>query len=466
MNSLTTNPQYSSVPRIPIKLIYGDQIRRFTTDLTSFSKLESDIRVIFNWEIDSKFDVKYLDDEKDLILISSDEELKAATQLFKDPQTLRLILDKKDSSSEKILKGNETNFLSQPPKNETTTTSTTTTTTNLPPSPSVVEFKSFHPYQHPHNNFDWRQKKFEKKEWKRHRKIEKELEHDFVKDIKNEHKEFKRSQNFHYHHHHHRDGRGLHIDQQQQPLEGGCGKHQRNFIARLVKHLTCDDGMEYAPNIEFEKIWRIRNDGSQVWPKGTKFLRVSMKFGNELNAPEFIELNEEVQPGGIIDIKVSMKTPNKEGWYENYWKMQLQTNGQKFGQRFRCQLKVATITSDESSNEEKKKTTIHVSNENNNNCYNNDNDNNKKEKNCYRYHFDELEKKWNVQLMLLETLGFKKRRRIIKLLEKFQGDVNKVLNVIISHKQRESGVIIDNNNNNNNNNEAMMTVTKTVNNQN
>jgi len=298
---------------------------------------------------------------------------------------------------------------------------------------------------------------------------------DFKDDIKREYKEFKKSHHHHNHHYHHHPGFQFPIDRQ--GFEGQ--RFQKNFVARLVKHVTCDDGMEYSPNIEFEKIWRIRNDGTQVWPKGTKFLRVSMRCGNELNAPEFIELNEEVKPGSIIDIKVPMKTPSKEGCYENYWKMQLpvtdQQNqmrgGQKFGQRFRCQLNVAVISSDESSSNEEKKLV-----ENNCNIINNDNNIvvdcrmfNRERRNCCRLNFDELEKKWNVQLMLLETLGFKKRKRMIKLLEKFQGDVNKVLNVIISHKQRESGVLIDIKNNTNNiiNNETtsndVSTVTKPVN---
>jgi len=63
--------------------------------------------------------------------------------------------------------------------------------------------------------------------------------------------------------------------------------------------------------------------------------------------------------------------------------------------------------------------------------------------------------------MLLETLGFKKRKGLIKLIEKFQGNVNKVLNVIISLKQRDCGVI-----QHNNTNETTTTTTTTNVNQN
>jgi hypothetical protein len=93
--------------KITVKLSYGDDLRRLTVDPTTFTfpQLKETIKRLYaslsSVDVDGLV-VKYLDDEEDLVTISSNEELVEAFNLSRDknPPVLRLHLKEAPKSPE------------------------------------------------------------------------------------------------------------------------------------------------------------------------------------------------------------------------------------------------------------------------------------------------------------------------------------------------------------------------------
>jgi len=71
-----------------VKVGYNGEYRRFPLETLSFSYLEQLLRSLFEFEATTAFKILFLDDEKDWVLISTDEELAYASSLV--APTLRL----------------------------------------------------------------------------------------------------------------------------------------------------------------------------------------------------------------------------------------------------------------------------------------------------------------------------------------------------------------------------------------
>lgn len=69
----------------------------------------------------------------------------------------------------------------------------------------------------------------------------------------------------------------------------GCGmKHGRPKLeSRFIQDVTILDGTLIAPNTPFTKIWRIRNNGTLVWPRGTQLVWIG---GDKLGDRVSVEL--------------------------------------------------------------------------------------------------------------------------------------------------------------------------------
>lgn len=114
----------------------------------------------------------------------------------------------------------------------------------------------------------------------------------------------------------------------------GCGvKPARTKLeSRFIQDVTIIDGTMMAPGTHFTKIWRMRNNGTAVWPSGTQLVwmggdNLSDKGSAELEIPvDGCAVNEE------LDIAVDFIAPLRPGRYISYWRM-ASPSGQKFGQR-------------------------------------------------------------------------------------------------------------------------------------
>jgi len=347
---------------LAIKVKYGDQLRRFNLKSNSFAEFTQDIRSVFQLDSNLPLVVKYLDDEGDEIIMSSDTELTCAVDLM--PATtgrcLKVFVQIQQQQQPQLLPG-------------------------AFPTASVQPM--FYPYPvvpaQPKSSHEMlleavKQRKMEKLE----KKIDKKFERKFDK---------------------------LAVRQERPG-------YVRPMMARLVSHVTVPDGQEFGPDVTFTKTWKLRNDGDQPWSANFLFVRVS-RAEDALNAPLSVPLGQEVAAGWEVDITVTMRTPVQPGSYENFWRIST-PEGRKFGQRIRCKISVVASSEDDSSSNEQKV--------------------NKETKQQY---FAALREKYQVQLNALQQMGFQDSdRKLLKKLDKFQGNLDLVLNFIITRKQRLAGV--------------------------
>ncbi|KAL2515258.1 ubiquitin-associated/TS-N domain-containing protein [Forsythia ovata] len=104
------------------------------------------------------------------------------------------------------------------------------------------------------------------------------------------------------------------------------------FDSRFTQDVNIIDGTVMAPLTPFTKIWRMRNNGTVVWPQRTQLVWIG---GDKLNNALAIEV--EVPAAGLpvdqeLDVAVDFIAPEIPGRYISYWRMASPT-GQKFGQR-------------------------------------------------------------------------------------------------------------------------------------
>lgn len=176
------------------------------------------------------------------------------------------------------------------------------------------------------------------------------------------------------------------------------------LVARFAKDVTVEDGTQIAANTPFVKTWRIRNEGI-VWPAGC-VLRFVGKHSDDMGGPESILVDGIVGPNQDVDISVNLVAPSKPGRYTGYWKM-CTPEGRKFGQRVWVSI---VVPSNGSSSEGEKEAD----------------------------HYEAL-----VDVVLskeyLRSFGIK-RHRVFRLLQKFNGDAEKVIAVLtekLAHKEQK-----------------------------
>ncbi|XP_020212441.1 protein NBR1 homolog isoform X2 [Cajanus cajan] len=115
--------------------------------------------------------------------------------------------------------------------------------------------------------------------------------------------------------------------------KGAILKHGRPKLdSQFILDVNVIDGTMMAPSTAFTKIWRMRNNGSMMWPKGTQLVwtggdTFSYSCSIDLEVPE-----DGVPVGKELDIAVDFTAPQLPGQYTSYWRMATRS-GHKFGQR-------------------------------------------------------------------------------------------------------------------------------------
>ncbi|XP_009109238.1 protein NBR1 homolog [Brassica rapa] len=119
-----------------------------------------------------------------------------------------------------------------------------------------------------------------------------------------------------------------------QPQHGGL--HLRctrpKLDSRFVLDVNVLDGTVFAPSAQFTKIWKMRNNGSLVWPHGTQIVWIG---GDRLSNSLSVDLQIPAEGAPIdseLDVKVDFVAPELPGRYISYWRM-ASSSGAKFGQR-------------------------------------------------------------------------------------------------------------------------------------
>lgn len=68
---------------------------------------------------------------------------------------------------------------------------------------------------------------------------------------------------------------------------GGMQPSRRKLDSRFILDVNILDGTIMGPSTPFTKIWRIRNNGSMVWPQGTQLVWIG---GDKLSEALSVEL--------------------------------------------------------------------------------------------------------------------------------------------------------------------------------
>ncbi len=102
--------------------------------------------------------------------------------------------------------------------------------------------------------------------------------------------------------------------------------------ATFVADVTIPDNTQLENEAEFDKTWRLRNNGTCAWPEDTVLAFVG---GNQMGAPDAVEVGV-VEPGEATDITVPMRAPAEHGRYRGDWR--LRTGDGPFGTRMWVQI--------------------------------------------------------------------------------------------------------------------------------
>lgn len=104
------------------------------------------------------------------------------------------------------------------------------------------------------------------------------------------------------------------------PGPGGC-----TLEMGFVRDVAIPNGTVLDPFAPFERIWRVRNDGSCTWSNS----QIVFSRGDQLSAPSVVRI-PEARPGQSIDISVPMLAPGRPGDYRGFWVLRA-NNGATFG---------------------------------------------------------------------------------------------------------------------------------------
>ncbi len=95
----------------------------------------------------------------------------------------------------------------------------------------------------------------------------------------------------------------------------------------FVGDVTYPDNSIVSAGETFEKIWRLKNDGTCTW--SPDYALVYAK-GEQMGGPEIARLEGDIHPGGTLDLTVSLSAPSEDGTYQGFWQLQ-DPSGKRFG---------------------------------------------------------------------------------------------------------------------------------------
>jgi len=96
--------------------------------------------------------------------------------------------------------------------------------------------------------------------------------------------------------------------------------------AAFVADVTVPDGSLFSPNQSFNKIWRLRNNGTCAWGAGYQFVFIS---GDALTVNHVLAV-PSTQPGATADFLVPMNAPSDVGSHVGNWRLK-NPSGTLFG---------------------------------------------------------------------------------------------------------------------------------------
>jgi hypothetical protein len=358
------------------KVQFNGKFRRFSLEEITFEALVKQISKKFGLER-SVFVVSYLDEEGDRINMSSSFELNEAIQYALPAKCLKLLVD-------------------VPSIAESVSSPIAQVVQEVPALvPQVIQeevieaIKQNDPVS---NTFEL----LVEKKLQRKQRVRKVRAPRVPKSLKRE-KTLKPK----------KSGENKEVTKAPRSIKNKMARVPRQFMARVIAHVNYPTGQEIAPNVDIVKVWKLRNTGTLPWTTEFKVVRVTKNENALLNASESFVLDREVAPGSEYEINIPLRTSNQPGTYESAWRL-VNGEGKRFGQRFSCKMIVAddnlTSAQEDVAIVDKKAISIE-----------------RKQRRAEKL------AKYDAQLSQIKSLGMKATGRHVRLLEKFEGNVDQVV---------------------------------------
>jgi next-to-BRCA1 protein 1 len=124
---------------------------------------------------------------------------------------------------------------------------------------------------------------------------------------------------------------------------------EARISASFVRDNNLPDGSVLPAGTDFQKSWRVKNDGNCDWPAGTQLVFVG---GDRLgtSASGNFTVAGSPRPGDEVDLKVDFTAPSIPGRYTSYWRLR-DNEGKIFGHRMWCDIIVLEEQSSKASSE-------------------------------------------------------------------------------------------------------------------
>jgi hypothetical protein len=99
--------------------------------------------------------------------------------------------------------------------------------------------------------------------------------------------------------------------------------------ARFVKDVTLEDGAEIEAGSDFVKVWRVKNTGKQTWAEGTSLLFLGGGDGMPVGAKYSVPL---AKPDEEVDISVQLKCNTLDSTLKGAFRL-VTKEGEEFGNK-------------------------------------------------------------------------------------------------------------------------------------
>jgi len=313
-----------------IKIVFENEIRRFKVDQSSlsqpFSQISKIIRESYNLE---EYDLKYLDDEQDYCVVTSEEEMKEALRFVSKDKVLKLFVQRKakeeNPSIESTVVPNVVSEVSESKPEAEGKVEAVPVVTEVEPKSSEIKLPSgtvhegivcdgceVQPIQglrfvctsckwdlcstceakceHPQDHILLKVK------------VPLPPDYNFVSPFP----------------------RWVQSLPQRDPSTSRPKAH-------FVRDVTVSDGSMWRPGQRVLKTWALKNVGNVYWPRGTKlvFVNGTVKPTEDEEQP----LVPLAAPGETVDVSVKVQIPDKPGRYTGYYRLSYGADGIKFGHR-------------------------------------------------------------------------------------------------------------------------------------
>ena len=98
-------------------------------------------------------------------------------------------------------------------------------------------------------------------------------------------------------------------------------------VIKFIADITILDGSIFLPNMNFTKVWRLKNVGSCTWNRYYELIFID---GSKMGAAKTVALPTNVRPGEVVDVSVAMISPSWEGKHIGFWMLR-SVDGEIFG---------------------------------------------------------------------------------------------------------------------------------------